>query len=317
MGESYLLTFQYSPAAIAGALGDALPHVLGLAANETGLADARLDEAAEYFGRGGVNRWARAAINVAMWDARARTLGQPVHELLGVHRRRVPIYGSGGWLSYTPDELIAEVTGYADRGFRAVKIKVGSPRVATDVERLRLVRQAVGDRVDIMMDANQGMSLPDATRLAYAARDLGIQWFEEPVHHQDYAAYATLRQRSGISLAMGEREYGTQPLRELLTRDALDIWQPDLLRIGGVEAWRDSAALAAAFHRPVLPHYYKDYDVPLLCTIPNGLGAESFDWVDPLIDRPMVVRDGFAEPHDAPGWGFRFRDECLEQLFAR
>lgn len=113
---------------------------------------------------------------------------------------------------------------------------------------------------------------------------------------------------------MGEREYDTVPLMQLIQRNALDIWQPDLLRIGGVEAWRQSAALAESFHLPVLPHYYKNYDVPLVCSIPNGVGVESFDWIDPLIDNPMLVKDGFAMPHDLPGWGFNFIDDFLEEL---
>ena len=140
-----------------------------------------------------------------------------------------------------------------------------------------------------MMDANQGMQLPAAVQLAKAARDLNIYWFEEPLHHQNYDGYQTLKNQTGISLAMGEREYDIEPLVQLTQRKALDIWQPDLLRIGGVEAWRQSAALAASFHLPVLPHYYKDYDVPLVCSIPNGVGVESFDWADPLIDNPMVI----------------------------
>jgi L-alanine-DL-glutamate epimerase-like enolase superfamily enzyme len=143
---------------------------------------------------------------------------------------------------------------------------------------------------------------------------LGITWFEEPIVHTDFEGYKLLRTQAGISLAMGEREYSTLPLRELLTRNAIDIWQPDILRLGGVEAWRDSAALAGAFNIPVLPHYYKDYDIPLLCTISHGAGAESFDWIDPLIDNPLVITNGMATPHDRAGWGFSFKDACLNQI---
>ncbi|MEM6641419.1 MAG: mandelate racemase/muconate lactonizing enzyme family protein [Bacteroidota bacterium] len=313
-GESYLLSFQYSPNAIIGALKDIIPVVKGNKANETGLVYQKLDGLAEYFGNQGINRWAQAAVNIAMWDAWGKYLGQPIHKILGTQQEKVSIYGSGGWISYSIEELIAEVTGYADRGFKAVKIKVGSPKVSTDLERLRLVREAVGDKVDIMMDANQGMSLPAAVKLSNGAKDLNINWFEEPVDHQDFQAYQILKNQTGISLAMGEREYDTLPLRELVSRNALDIWQPDILRIGGVEAWRESAALAQSFHLPVLPHYYKDYDVPLLCTISNGVGAESFDWIDPLIDNPMVVQDGYAKPHDLPGWGFNFLDDQLTPI---
>ena len=81
-----------------------------------------------------------------------------------------------------------------------------------------------------------------------------------------------------------------------------------------MEAWRNSAALAGSFNIPVLPHYYKDYDIPLLCTIPNGAGAESFDWIDPLIDHPIEIKNGMASPHNRPGWGFGFKDECLVEV---
>lgn len=314
IGESYLLSFQYSPNAIIGALKDLIPVIKGYKAYETGLLSKKLDGLFEYFGNQGLLRWAQAAINIAMWDAWGKAQNQPVYKLLGATKEKVNIYGSGGWISYSIDELIAEVTDYAARGFKAVKIKVGSPKVSTDLERLRKVREAVGNDIDIMMDANQGMDLPSAIKLANGAKDLNINWFEEPVNHQDFQAYQVLKNQTGISLAMGEREFDTLPLRELVTRNALDIWQPDILRIGGVEAWRESAALANSFHLPVLPHYYKDYDVPLLCTIPNGVGAESFDWVDPLIDNPMVIENGFAKPHDLPGWGFTFIDDHLTEI---
>jgi len=180
MGESYLLSFQYSPNAIVGALKDLLPIAKGYEAYETGKVFSKMDAAAEYFGNQGLNRWAQAAANIAMWDAWARTLEQPVLKLLGSHRDSCPIYGSGGWISYTIDELIAEVTDYAQRGFQAVKIKVGSPHWKTDLERLKQVRNAVGDKINIMMDANQGMQLPEAIQLANAAKALNIYWFEDP-----------------------------------------------------------------------------------------------------------------------------------------
>ena len=313
-GESYLLSFQYSPHAIAGALKDMGERLIGAPVHDTVKVFTDLNHANEYFGQEGINRWAQAAGNIAMWDAWAKSLGQPVWKVLGSSARQVPIYGSGGWLSYTPEELIAEVSGYKARGFRAVKIKVGKPDWKEDLERLRLVRDAVGNDIGIMMDANQGMDVPSALALARAARALHIQWFEEPIDHTDFPGYQLLRTQAGISLAMGEREYSTLPLRELLSRNAIDIWQPDILRLGGVEAWRNSAALAGAYNIPVLPHYYKDYDIPLLCTIPNGAGAESFDWIDPLIDHPLQIVNGMATPHDRPGWGFSFKDAVLTEI---
>ena len=314
VGESYLLAFHYSPQAIVGALRDIRPLALGWEVSETGRFIAEYEKESEYFGRAGIHRWALGSINIAMWDAWARTLDQPVWKLFGTCHDRVPLYGSGGWISYSTDELIDEVTRYVRRGFRAVKIKVGSPDLARDVERLHRVREAVGPHVGIMMDANQGMTVPSALALTQAVRSLQIAWFEEPVTNTDFDGYAQLRRHAGVSLAMGEREFDGTALRELIRRDALDLWQPDILRLGSVEAWRSTAALAAENRIPVLPHYYKEYDVPLLMTVPNAFGSESFDWVDGLIDHPIRMADGFARPNDGPGWGFRFKDSALSPI---
>lgn len=310
-GDAYLLSFHYNRNGVVGALRDFRELALGWDASRPGEFVEHAHREAEYFGLAGLNQWACCSLNIAMWDAWAKTLGQPVWKLFGSYRRKVSLYGSGGWLSYSIPELLEEVTGYVKRGFRAVKIKVGSPDVAADYERLVKVREAVGPRINIMMDANQGMDVPSALRLARMVRGLQITWFEEPLPHTDFDGYTHLRQHAGISLAMGEREFDTVALRELIRRNALDLWQPDLLRLCSVEAWRDSAAVAAAYHIPVLPHYYKEYDVPLLMTVPNAYGSESFDWVDDLITNPIRMEDGFAFPNEEPGWGFQFREKFL------
>lgn len=313
-GQGYLLAFHYFPQALAGALRDLATFARGYAVFETVRLAQDFNHESEYLGQEGLLRWAQASLNLAMWDAWGKVNELPVWKMLGACRNRVPVYGSGGWLSYSNDELLAEVRDYCARGFSAVKIKVGAKEPGRDMERLRLVREAVGPEVKIMMDANQGLDVPTATELAHQAATLGIHWFEEPLHHQNYDGYATLRSKTDIALAMGEREYNTEALKQLITRNALDLWQPDILRLGGVEAWRDSAALAHAHHLPVLPHYYKDYDVPLLCTIPNAYGAESFDWIDGLIDRPMKVENGQAFAREEPGWGFSFLPKHLTEI---
>lgn len=313
-GEGYLLAFHFNPAAIRGALADVRALAVGREAWDTKAFNAACDAAFEYFGATGLLRWARGVVNLAMWDAWGRHLGKPIWQLLGAHARSVPVYGSGGWLSYSPDELVAEATRYVARGFTAVKLKVGSPDIERDVERIARVREAVGPKVRIMIDANQGFDYPAALALAGRARGYGIHWFEEPLKHTDYDGYAALRANAGMALAMGEREFDLVPLRELARRNALDLWQPDILRLGGVEGWLDSAALARAHHLPVLPHYYKEYDAALCCTIPDAYGVESFDWIDPLIDRPLRIERGRAYPSDAPGWGFCFKPAALTEL---
>ena len=314
VGEGYLLAFHFSANAIRGALADVRALAVGREVSATRAFNRECDTAAEYFGDVGLLRWARGVVNIAMWDAWARHLGVPVWKLIGSHADRVSAYGSGGWLSYSLDELIGEATGYVKRGFSAIKLKVGSPELERDVERIAKVREAVGPRVRIMIDANQGFDYPAAAALARRASAYGIHWFEEPLVHTDFDGYAALRQNAGMALAMGEREYDTVALRELVARKAIDLWQPDILRLGGVEGWLDSAAVARAHHLPVLPHYYKEYDTALACTIPHAYGVESFDWVDGIVDRPIRITEGYAYPSNDPGWGFRFREEALKPI---
>lgn len=316
LGQGYLLSFHYSPHAIEGALKDMKKFILERDYHvfETAQVQRDYEQESEYFGIVGLQRWALATLNVAMWDAWSRSNGQPIYRMFGCHRRPIPVYGSGGWISYTDEELVEETVNYKKRGFTAVKIKVGSPDMERDIRRLHLVREAVGPEVKIMMDANQGMDVPSAVKLISQVEDLGIFWFEEPVTNTDFEGYATIHAKTKVSLAMGEREYSTVALRELIGRRALDLWQPDLIRLGGVESWRDSAALANAYNIPVLPHYYKDYDVPLLATVANPYGAESFDWIDDIIDQPMEIRNGFALQREGEGWGFRFLPQYMTEV---
>lgn len=317
LGQGYLLSFHYSPCAIEGALRDLKEFVLKgeYHVNETLRFQKDFEMESEYFGIVGLQRWALAAMNVAMWDAWCRYLKQPIWKILGGSRKKIPVYGSGGWISYSEEELLEEVLQYKARGFTAVKIKVGHPDgIGRDIERLSKCREALGADVRIMMDANQGMDVPSAIKLISAVEDKGIFWFEEPIRNNDFEGYAIIRANTKISLAMGEREYSIVALRELVDRRALDLWQPDIIRLGGVETWRDSAAFANAYNIPVLPHYYKDYDVPLLCTVAQPFGAESFDWIDGIIDIPMKIENGYALPREGEGWGFRFKPECLTEL---
>lgn len=313
-GQGYLLSFHYNPNAIKGAMHDFKAFIKNYHCYEMQKMYSDISKEMEYFGHNGINKWVLSTINVAMWDAWGKTLNQPVWKILGGSYKAIPVYGSGGWLSYSDQELIDEVLDYKNRGFKAVKIKVGSPTVERDLERLKKVRDAVGDEINIMMDANQGMDLPSALKLSNKASDLNIFWFEEPVKHTDFAGYELLRHKTDISLAMGEREYDMEPLKELIRRNALDLWQPDIIRIGGVEEWRKSAMLANAYNIPVLPHYYKDYDIPLLTTIDHAYGAESFDWIDGIIDNQIEIIDGMAYPRKGAGWGFEFLKEYLTEI---
>lgn len=316
VGQGYLLSFHYSPNAIEGALKDLKKFVENRDYSIYQTQDIQKDYEieSEYFGVLGLQRWALATLNVALWDLWGKTLKQPIWKLFGCHTRKIPVYGSGGWLSYSDQELIEEAVDYKKRGFQAVKIKVGSSDMNRDIERLTKVREAVGNDLKIMMDANQGMDVFSAVKLVNAVENLNIHWFEEPIVNTNFDGYAIIHSKTKISLAMGEREYNTVALRELIRRSAIDLWQPDIIRLGGVEEWIRSAALADAYNIPVLPHYYKDYDVPLLATVRNPYGAESFDWIDSIINNRMIIEDGYAKLREENGWGFEFLYQFLSEV---
>lgn len=172
-GQGYLLSFHYSPNAIEGALKDICNFLREneYETYETVRMKQDWDKEAEYFGNTGLNNCAVAAANVAMWDAWGHALNMPVWKILGSNAKKIPVYGSGGWISYTDEELLEEVLDYKGRGFTAVKIKVGHPDgIERDLHRLSICREKLGDSVKIMMDANQGMDVPLALKLAEQAK---------------------------------------------------------------------------------------------------------------------------------------------------
>jgi L-alanine-DL-glutamate epimerase-like enolase superfamily enzyme len=313
-GSSYMLSFDYAPAVLKAFVEVELKrHVIGLRSDniravfETGLA------ACEYVGQSGLAMWAISAIDVALWDLLGRRLGVPAATLFGRHADAVPAYGSGGWLSYTDEQLADEIAAHRAHGFRAVKIKIGGRSEDWDVARVKAVRQALGPDVQLMADANQALSLERAMRTARRLDDEGIAWLEEPLRRDDIEGYARLAASTAIPLAAGEREYGAQPFRRLAEARALAILQPDLLRVGGVTGWRQVGALAETSLLGLAPHFYKEHDVHLAASYPNLVAIEVFDWLDPLVEQPLAIRDGLAMVPDRPGFGVEFRREAFRE----
>jgi L-alanine-DL-glutamate epimerase-like enolase superfamily enzyme len=223
-------------------------------------------------GRKGIAICALSAVDIALWDLKAKYFGVPLYKLLGPYTDSVPIYGSGGWASMTTDELVEEMVGYAERGMRAVKMKVGRNFGANeqeDVARLAEVRKALGDRVDIYVDANNGYYAKQAIRLAKEFARYNAAWFEEPVLADDIDGLAAIAKAIDIPIATGEHEYTKYGFRDLIARGGADIVQPDVGRVGGVTEWLKVAHLAHAFNLPVAPHSFQLVHVHLCCATPN------------------------------------------------
>ena len=317
-GSSFMLTFDYGTDLLRGIVDCELRKLLlgkdpGDIAGIWKLCHAHC----EYIGQTGVAAWGIAAIDIALWDLLGKQLGAPVCQLLGSNRAQVPVYGSGGWLSYSLDELLAEVDSYIQRGFTMVKMKVGQPDIKQDVERVRAVGEVIGDKRRLMVDANQGWTPQQALAFARQVEDQNIFWFEEPVSRDDIEGYSHVAAESRIPIATGEREYSLGGFREILIRRAADIMQPDALRIGGFSQCLKVAHLAEAFHRQVAPHFYKEIDVHLLASINNGLFLEYFPWLDDLLTHPLEIVNGMANVPARPGLSLEFKPEAIQEYRSR
>jgi len=288
-------------------------HLVGMSVLEPEAAWDRLARRGDWVGPGGLLHCALCPLDVAVWDAAGKTLGQPLWRLLGGHRDRLPTYASDGlWYSLSPDELAASARRHADAGFGAVKLRLG--REATpelEARRVRAVRDAVGPDVRIMVDATESWSLAQARRAGRVLQDAGIAWLEDPVHHLDVAGLAELRRRLEVPIAAGEHLYHLDAFRALLEAQAVDVLILDLARVGGVTPWRKIAALAHAHGIPVCGHVVPEIQVHLLCAIPNGHLVEYVPRsAGILTSMPRLERGELVAP-DAPGLGLELNDAAV------
>jgi L-alanine-DL-glutamate epimerase-like enolase superfamily enzyme len=317
-GLCAMLSFDYAPALLRGIVDSELRrHLLGRDADDIRAIHQLNLRETEYVGRPGLAMWGTSAIDTALWDLLARRLGVPVSLLFGRADSSVPVYGSGGWISWTDEELADSIAGYLRRGFRAVKVKIGGPSEDWDVARVSGVRQMIGPAVELAVDCNQGLTLERALRTARRLENCRLLWIEEPFPRDDVESYCRLAAATETPLAAGEREFGLEGFRRLVAARAIAIVQPDLLRVGGVTGWRLAAGLAEANLLRVAPHFYKEWDVHLASSLPNLVAIECFDWLDPLLVDPLEVESGRAIVPTRPGFGVAFREDAIREYAVR
>ncbi|HYU20370.1 MAG TPA: mandelate racemase/muconate lactonizing enzyme family protein [Chloroflexota bacterium] len=273
------------------------------------------------FGRKGLAFCAISAIDIALWDLKAKVFGVPLHRLLGPYTESVPIYGSGGWTSFDEAELVREQVGYVERGIPRVKMKVAKDfgrSESEDVRRLAAVRKAVGDDVEIYVDANNGYYAKQAIYMARRFQDYAVGWFEEPVLADDISGLAAIARAIDIPVASGEHEYTKYGFKELIAQGGADIVQPDVGRVGGVTEWLKVAHLAHAFNLPVAPHAVQLVHLHLACCTPN-LKVVEYLGVAEEADRVWYTQ--FPEPkngmwspsQDRPGLGLELSPEAIRK----
>ena len=268
-----------------------------------------------FVGRGGPVAFAMAAVDIALWDLKARQAEMPLWRLLGGNDPQVRAYAGGIDLQFPLERLLEQTRANLDNGFRAIKMKVGRERLAEDVERVGAMRDFLGPGFPLMADANMGWTADRAVEAALALADARLGWLEEPMAPEDIAGHARLRRMAPVPVAAGENLHTLAEFRAYMEAEAMSYPEPDVATCGGVTPWLKVAKLAEAFDLPVTSHGVHDIHLHLLAAVPNasylevhGFGLEKF------IAEPLAVRDGFATAPDRPGHGVSFDWKGLEAL---
>jgi L-alanine-DL-glutamate epimerase-like enolase superfamily enzyme len=273
------------------------PLLMGRDALAVRLINEDLRRSLEEQGTGGLISYARAAVDVALWDILGQVAGQPVPPLLGQAQTRVPAYAMVGWMHFSPDEVAAACAEAMGQGFRAVKVKVGSPTLEEDMARLERVRSGCGPGVRIFVDANQSLTPAEALRRGQVFGEFGVGWLEEPVVAHNYDGYATVAHGLDLPVAGGENLYGKEEFNELFKRGGLDVVQGDLARNGGVSGCIDVGLTASAYGLPYCSHGGGLVNLNILCALPNALWLETglfpdAAWREHFVDGCVLAPDG-------------------------
>ena len=289
------LGWSYTDAAAAPLVRDTLAGVVcGRAALSVGSLWAEMLRAVRNIGRAGVASAAISAVDVALWDLQARLLGLPLARLLGAVRDRVPVYGSGGFTTYSARELQEQLATWVEQGIPRVKMKVGR-EPARDLERARAARHAIGGDAELFVDANGAYTRKQALRFAEEFAALGVSWFEEPVSSDDLRGLRLIRDRgpAGMDIAAGEYGHDALYFRRMLEAGAVDVLQADATRCGGYSGFLRASTLCEAFSLDLSAH-----TAPYL-HLPIAAASLPLRHVEYFHDHARIERllfDGTAEP---------------------
>ena len=316
-GDEAGLGYSYGDAAAAAVVETALaPILIGAPADELPRLRAAMDRDVRNRGRAGVVACAISAVDIALWDLRARLLGVPLLALLGRARDRATVYGSGGFTTYDDATTAEQLRGWLASGIRTAKIKIGESHGAAesrDLHRVRIAREVLGD-AGLFVDANGGYGPGQARRVERALREFGVSWFEEPVSSDYPGELAHVRAGAAMDIASGEYCWGVQDAARLLAASAVDCLQLDVTRCGGYTGWLAGAALAAASGIELSAHCAPQLSAHAVCAVPGARHLEYFHdhaRLEPLLfDGALAVEGGALVPADVPGHGLTVSDRA-------
>ena len=289
------LGYSYADAGTAAAAHRLVAElVVGSDALRQGETRQRMLRAIRNLGETGIAMMAVSAIDNALWDLRARLLGVPLVSLFGQVRTSIPVYGSGGFTTYTDEQLTEQLGGWARAGFADVKMKIGT-HPERDAARVRTARAAIGAECGLFVDANGAYTVTQAVELAHRFAEQGVRWFEEPVSSDDLAGLRQVRERAplGMDIAAGEYGYTAWYFRGMLDAEAVTVLQADCTRCGGMSGFLEAAALCWAANVPLSAHCGPSMHLHVCCAVPRAVHMEFFH------DHARIERmffEGFCEP---------------------
>ena len=261
-------------------------------------------------GRRGMTTHVVSGIDIALWDLKGKITGKPVHKLLGGYTDNIPVYIAGGYYEEgkSLEDLAHEMQEALSLGATAVKMKIGGVSIAEDVERVKVVREAIGADAKLMVDANCAYRYYEAIEIAKRIEGYDIFWFEEPVNPDDYRGHKLISESTIIPIATGENEYTKYGFRDLIETRSAAILQPDALVMGGITEFIKVAGMAQSHDLPIAAHGTQEVHIQLMAAIPNGLILEYYSTsTDPLRGEMFLnelkVKDGFVQPPQTVGMG--------------
>jgi len=282
----------------------------------TELVISKLRAASAPCGPGGVAALVVSAIDIALWDIRGKAFGVSLAHLLGGRRDRVPAYASGALMRTTPlDKIERAAVALVEKGYRQIKTQMAVDGLtpAQEIERIRIIRNAVGPDIALMVDINQRWGVHEAISIGRRIEELGLAWLEDPTAHDDYQGLAKIADALTTPICAGEYLYGIEPHRQSMTHHSVDIVMIDLLRVGGVTQWMKVAGMAEAFNMPVASHLLPEIHVHLIAAVPNGLVVEYMPWTWRLFDNPPVPENGEMKVPAEAGLGLKFAPDIFEK----
>ncbi|MHA3980628.1 mandelate racemase/muconate lactonizing enzyme family protein [Halovulum sp. GXIMD14794] len=266
---------------------------------------------------GAITSLALAAVDTALWDLRCCRAGLPLWKMAGGAKASVPVYSTeGGWLHIEPQALIDDALAMRAQGFRGSKVKIGRPHLSEDRARLLALREAVGPAYEIMTDANQAFTLPEAVRRAQVLEEAGVAWFEEPLPADDVDTHRRLAATTHVPIAVGESLYSVSQFKDYLQSGACSIVQADVARVGGITPWLKIAHLAEAHNVPICPHFLMELHVSLVCAVQNAPWLEYIPQLGAIAPESLSITDGLASPSPEPGLGITWDWEAIARAAA-